>query len=107
MRFDRSSTPEVGRLLAMLVAARPRGRLAEIGTGCGVGSAWIASALGPEAVFVTVENDEERAAAVGRLFAELPNLRVLLGDWHALLPPRGAFRPRVLRRRLEERGRRR
>jgi predicted O-methyltransferase YrrM len=91
MRFDRSSTPEVGRLLAMLTAARPRGRFAEIGTGCGVGSAWIASALGPEAMFVTVENDEERAAAVGRLFAELPNLRVLLGDWHALLPSEAPF----------------
>ncbi len=91
MRFDRSSIPEVGRLLAMLTAARPRGRFAEIGTGCGVGAAWIASALGPEAVFVTVENDEECAAAAGRLFEELPNLRVLHGDWHVLLPPEGPF----------------
>jgi predicted O-methyltransferase YrrM len=91
MRFDRSSIPEVGRLLAMLTAARPRGRFAEIGTGCGVGSAWIASALGPEAMFVTVENDEERAAAAGRLFEQLPNLRVLQGDWHVLLPPEGPF----------------
>jgi len=91
MRFDRSSIPEVGRLLAMLTAARPRGRFAEIGTGCGVGSAWIASALGPEAAFVTVENDEERAAAAGRLFEGLPNLRVLNGDWHVLLPPEGLF----------------
>jgi predicted O-methyltransferase YrrM len=91
MRFDRSSIPEVGRLLAMLAAARPRGRFAEIGTGCGVGSAWIASALGREAMFVTVEDDEERAAAAGRLFEELPNLRVLHGDWHVLLPSEGPF----------------
>jgi predicted O-methyltransferase YrrM len=91
MRFDRSSIPEVGRLLAMLAAARPQGRFAEVGTGCGVGSAWIASALAPEAMFVTVENDEERAAAAGRLFEELPNLRVLQGDWHVLLPPEGPF----------------
>jgi predicted O-methyltransferase YrrM len=91
MRFDRSSIPEVGRLLAMLTAARPRGRFAEIGTGCGVGSAWIASALWPEAMFVSVETDEERAAAAGRLFEQLPNLRVLRGDWHVLLPPEGPF----------------
>ena len=91
MRFDRSSIPEVGRLLAMLTAARPRGRVAEIGTGCGVGSAWIASALGLEAALVTVENDEERAAAAERLFAERPNVRVLHGDWHVLLPPEGPF----------------
>jgi predicted O-methyltransferase YrrM len=91
MRFDRSSIPEVGRLLAMLTAARPRGRVAEIGTGCGVGSAWIASALAPEAALVTVESDEERAAAAGRLFAEQPNVRVLHGDWHVLLPPEAPF----------------
>jgi predicted O-methyltransferase YrrM len=91
MRFDRSSIPEVGRLLAMLTAARPRGRVAEIGTGCGVGSAWIGSALGPEAALVTVETDEERAAAAGRLFAEQPNVRVLHGDWHLLLPSEAPF----------------
>jgi predicted O-methyltransferase YrrM len=91
MRFDRSSIPEVGRLLAMLTAARPRGRVAEIGTGCGVGSAWIASALGPEAALVSVESDEERAAAAGRLFAEQPNVRILHGDWHVVLPPEAPF----------------
>ena len=91
MRFDRSSIPEVGRLLAMLAAAQPQGRFAEIGTGCGVGSAWIVIALGPEAVLVTVETDDERAAASERLFADEPNVRVLHGDWHELLPPEGPF----------------
>jgi predicted O-methyltransferase YrrM len=91
MRFERSSIPEVGRLLAALVAQRSAGRIAEIGTGCGVGAAWIASALGPGAFFVTVETDEERAGAVARLFADRPNIRVLHGDWHDLLPPQGPF----------------
>jgi len=91
MRFERSSIPEVGRLLAALVAQRSAGRIAEIGTGCGLGAAWIASALGPEASFVTVETDEERAGAVGRLFADQPSIRVLHGDWHDLLPPEGPF----------------
>jgi predicted O-methyltransferase YrrM len=91
MRFERSSIPEIGRLLAMLTAARPQGRFAEIGTGCGVGSAWIASALGPEAALVTVENDDDRAAAADRLFADQVNVRVLHGDWHQLLPPESPF----------------
>ena len=91
MRFERSSIPEIGRLLAVLVAARPEGRFAEIGTGCGVGSAWIADALGPEASLVTVELDDDRAAAAGRLFADNPNVRVLHGDWHELLPPEAPF----------------
>jgi predicted O-methyltransferase YrrM len=91
MRFERSSIPEVGRLLAVLVAARPEGRFAEIGTGCGVGSAWIAGALGPEASLLTVELDEDRAAAASRLFADYANVRVLRGDWHELLPPEAPF----------------
>jgi len=91
MQFERSSIPEVGHLLAALAASRPRGRLAEIGTGTGVGSAWIASALTPEASFVTVEVDGDRAAACTRLFAALPNVRVLHGDWHEVLPPEGPF----------------
>ena len=91
MQFERSSIPEVGHLLAALAASRPRGRLAEIGTGTGVGSAWIASALGPEASFVTVEVDDERAAASARLFAEHPRVRVLQGDWHVVLPAEAPF----------------
>lgn len=91
MRFERSSIPEIGRLLAVLAASRPRGRLAEIGTGTGVGSAWVASAMGEEASFVTVEIDDDRAAASERLFAGLPNVRVLHGDWHEVLPPEAPF----------------
>lgn len=91
MRFERSSLREVGRLLAMLAAQRPRGHFAEIGTGCGVGTAWIESALGPEAALVTVETDGDRAAAVGRLFTDRPQVRVLQGDWHELLPPEAPF----------------
>jgi predicted O-methyltransferase YrrM len=91
MRFERSSIPEIGRLLAVLAASRPRGRLAEIGTGTGVGSAWIASAMGTEASFVTVEVDDDRAAACARLFADVPNVRVLHGDWHEVLPPEAPF----------------
>ena len=91
MRFERSSIPEIGRLLAVLVATRPQGRFAEIGTGCGVGSAWIADSLGGDASLVTVELDADRAAAASRLFADYPGVEVLHGDWHELLPPEAPF----------------
>jgi len=91
MRFELSSIPEIGRLLALLAASKPSGRFAEIGTGVGVGSAWVVDALGPEATFVTVELDADRAAAAGRLFSGFPNVRVLQGDWHELLPPEAPF----------------
>ncbi len=91
MRFERSSISEVGRLLGVLAASRPRGRLAEIGTGTGVGAAWVASSMGPEATFVTVEADDDRAAACARLFADYQQVRVLHGDWHELMPPEAPF----------------
>ena len=89
--FTRSCSPETGRLLHVLAARRGVSRAGEIGSGCGVGAAWIVSALAPETPFVTVEADETRAAAVGELFADDPNVRVLAGDWRALLPAEAPF----------------
>jgi predicted O-methyltransferase YrrM len=47
--------------------------------------------MGPSASFVTVEVDDDRAAACARLFAGSPNVRVLHGDWHEVLPPEAPF----------------
>jgi predicted O-methyltransferase YrrM len=89
--FARSCSPEAGRLLRVLAGQRGRARVAEIGAGCGVGSAWILSALAPEVPFVTVELDEVRAGAVAQLLAGDEQARVLHGDWQELLPPEAPF----------------
>ena len=89
--FAISCSEEAGRLLQVLAGQRGRTRVGEIGTGCGVGAAWILSALQPETPFVTVELDEERAAAVTELLAEDEHVRVLQGDWAALLPAEAPF----------------
>lgn len=91
LAFEGSSIPEVGRLLHLLAAQRGRARVGEIGTGMGVGAAWIVSALPPEVPFVTVELDAERAAAASELFADDENAKVLHGDWHELMPPEAPF----------------
>ena len=91
LAFEGSSIPEVGRLLHLLAAQRGRARVGEIGTGTGVGAAWIVSALPPEVPFVTVELDAERAAAASELFADDENAKVLHGDWHELMPPEAPF----------------
>jgi predicted O-methyltransferase YrrM len=87
--FTRSCIPEVGRLLRVLTPGRSR--VGEIGTGTGVGAAWIVSTLDEGASFVTVEFDEERAAAAAHLFAGLRNVRVLHGDWHRVMPREAPF----------------
>ncbi|MFC1442788.1 class I SAM-dependent methyltransferase [Streptacidiphilus sp. N1-10] len=82
--FKLSCTPEVGRLLSMAAAAKPNGTIAESGTGCGVGTAWLHSGLGSAARLVTAERDEELARAAADLFADDERVQVLPGDWRLL-----------------------
>jgi predicted O-methyltransferase YrrM len=89
--FTRSCSEETGQLLRMLAGQRGRTRVAEIGTGCGVGSAWLLSGLAPEVPFVTVELDETRAVAAADLLARDVNARVLHADWRDALPPEAPF----------------
>lgn len=84
------SIPEVQRLLATLVASKPGGRIAEIGTSYGDGAQTIAAALQGGASFVTVELDAERAAHARAALADTA-AEVLEGDWRELLPQRGPF----------------
>jgi predicted O-methyltransferase YrrM len=83
-RFDLSCLPAHGRLLSVLAAGRPGGRIGETGTGCGVGLAWMATAADPSTTLVSIELDPDRAAASRDLFAHLPNVTVLTGDWAEL-----------------------
>lgn len=89
--FSRSCSVETGRLLQVLAGARGLGRVAEIGTGCGAGSAWILSALDPDVAFFTVELDEERATAAAELLAGDPGATVLRGDWREVLAEEAPF----------------
>jgi predicted O-methyltransferase YrrM len=80
----------VQRLVATLVASKPGGRIAEIGTSYGDGAAAIAAALPDGASFVTVELDPERAAAARERLAGT-GAEVLEGDWRDVLPRRAPF----------------
>lgn len=70
--FPMSCDPAVGRLLAVLAAHLPaQAKVAELGTGAGVGTAWITSGLVPrtDVTVTTVENDRQTAVLAAR------------GDW--------------------------
>ncbi len=62
-----------------------------MGTGAGIGSAWIASALGRKASLSTVELDPALATEVRKSFADIKNVEVLMGDWLGVLPPAGPY----------------
>ena len=89
--LERSCLDEEGALLHVLAGRRGLVRAGEIGTGTGVGAAWIVSALEPGTPFVTVELDEERAAAAAAVFADDEDVHVLAGDWRRLLAAEAPF----------------
>jgi predicted O-methyltransferase YrrM len=86
-----ASLPGTGRFLAMLAAGCTRGRIAELGTGAGIGSAWMAGAMPPDCTLVTAEIDPVRAAAAAAVLGSDDRIRVLTGDWADLLPPLGPY----------------
>jgi predicted O-methyltransferase YrrM len=75
---------ETGRLLATLAATRG-GTMAEFGTGCGVGTAWLRSGVRGEARIISAELDSRLATAAAEIFADDPQVEVLSADWSTLL----------------------
>ena len=75
---------ETGRLLAALAATRS-GTMAEFGTGCGVGTAWLRSGARPGAMILSAELDEKLAVAAQEIFEDDPQVDVLAADWSTLL----------------------
>lgn len=74
---------ETGRLLATLAATRT-GTMAEFGTGCGVGTAWLRSGARSEARILTAELDERLAGAAQEIFTDDKQVEVLSADWSTL-----------------------
>ena len=74
---------ETGRLLAALAATRS-GIMAEFGTGCGVGTAWLRSGARAGALILSAELDEKLAGAAQEIFTDDPQVEVLSADWSTL-----------------------
>lgn len=64
--FTMVSEPKVGALLSVLAAARPGGRLLELGTGTGHGTAWLLSGMDPASRLDTVDTDANVVAIARR-----------------------------------------
>lgn len=75
----------------MLAAGCRAGRIVELGTGTGIGSAWISTAMPADCTLVTTEIDPVRAAAAAEVLRADERVRVLTGDWATLVPPYAPF----------------
>jgi predicted O-methyltransferase YrrM len=83
--FLLSCESRTGGLLRTLAAAKPGGRILEVGAGVGVGTAWLLAGMDDQATLVTLEIDEEAADIVRRLFAAEPQVEVVHEDATAWL----------------------
>jgi predicted O-methyltransferase YrrM len=90
---DRPSAclPGVGRFLAVLAAGCHGGRIGELGTGAGVGSAWLASVMPADCMLITAEVDEIMADAARSVLAGDPRVEVVTGDAATVLADRGPY----------------
>jgi len=76
---------ETGRLLAALAATRS-GVMAEFGTGCGVGTAWLRSGVRDRSAHIlTAELDPKLASAAAEIFTDDELVSVLEADWSTLM----------------------
>ncbi|MBV8401354.1 MAG: class I SAM-dependent methyltransferase [Acetobacteraceae bacterium] len=63
--FDAACEARTGSLLRVLAASKPGGRLLELGTGTGVGTAWLLDGMDSAASLISVDTDA-RVQAVAR-----------------------------------------
>ncbi|WFB10504.1 class I SAM-dependent methyltransferase [Streptomyces sp. LX-29] len=91
--FSKSSRPEVGALISVLASAVPGyGRVLELGTGAGLGLAWVVYGLGErnDVEVVSIEIDPVQAAFVAN--SGWPEwVSIVAGDALEIVPTMGAF----------------
>jgi predicted O-methyltransferase YrrM len=67
--FIMSCESKTGALLRALAAAKPNGRLLELGTGTGFGAAWLLAGMDRGSTLVSVDNDAQVQAVARRHLA--------------------------------------
>lgn len=83
--------PEDGALLRMLAAGHRGGHIGEIGTGAGVGTAWLLSGMADDSSLLTCDIDEALAITIQKFFKGYPNVEVRAGDGEKLFSQEEPF----------------
>lgn len=78
--FTMISEPKVGALLATLAASKPGGRLLEIGTGTGHGTAWLLSGMDQQSTLDTIDTDPDVVAVAQRHLSADSRVRFHIAD---------------------------
>ena len=79
LEFNMASDPETGSLLQTLAASKPAGRFLELGTGTGLATAWIASALDENSSLISIDNSES-LLSIARKYLDDRKIEFILED---------------------------
>lgn len=85
--FSTVSQPTIVALMLEQLAVRPGDRVLEIGTASGYNAALLAHLAGDDGFVVTVEIDDDLAAAAAERLADLHHVRAVAGDGRRGYPP--------------------
>ena len=80
LEFTMASEPRTGALLKALAATRPGGRLLELGTGTGVGTAWLLAGMDTAATLTSVDVDPTFQVVAREMLGADPRLTLVVKD---------------------------
>ncbi len=83
--FAMACENRTGALLRTLAASKPGGRILELGTGTGVGTAWLLAGMDPTARLTSVEVDWATQAVARGVVGDDPRAEFVLDDAHRWL----------------------
>src|SRR5437660_2648276 len=91
--FDMASEPKTGALLRTLAAAKPKGRLLELGTGTGIATAWLLAGMDTASSLTSVDTDPSVQQVAREFLGNDVRLRLVLEDGLEFLrhQPDGGF----------------
>jgi predicted O-methyltransferase YrrM len=78
--FDMPSEADTGAMLRLLAAAKPDGRLLELGTGTGLATAWLLAGMGQGARLVSLDSDPDVQAVARAVLGGDPRLTFVIAD---------------------------
>lgn len=79
-RWHLSSDSHTGAILRTLAASKPGGRILEVGSGLGVGSAWLLAGMDDAARLIGLEIHAKVAAISREILAEDPRAEIITTD---------------------------
>ena len=100
LAFNMASEPRTGALLRTLAAAKPKGRLLELGTGTGIGTAWLLAGMDGGSRLTSVDTDPSVQQVAREFLGQDPRLQFVLEDGLAFVRHQTGreLRPRICRR---------